>query len=365
MQDLDAAQRPGRHRLRARIKKTHIIGLTGLAVFGLAGLAAGTASADPTPQDWANIRQCESGGDYSIDTGNGYYGAYQFDLGTWASVGGSGSPSNASPAEQDMRALTLWRERGWSPWACASLVSLSDGTAPPSGFGSSPTPTPTPAPAPVKATPPPPPYPRLSAVSASRWTEQVYRRLFGRGGAGNPFVGSLVAGQASYKTVSDFFSVSLERRLRIVDAAYLTCLGRHADSGGATSYAAYLTTGNVGSVYATLCGSTESYNRAHGNAGTWVDNTYVALAGRHASANEKAVGANVAAHTGRVSLASGLTNGATFRTRQLDALYLGFLGRHVDGSGLASFGPSMSNRGIFTVTPALLSSSEFVQKAGA
>lgn len=55
----------------------------------------------------ASIRACESGGDYSTDTGNGYYGAYQFSWGTWASVGGSGNPAHASPAEQDMRAQMM------------------------------------------------------------------------------------------------------------------------------------------------------------------------------------------------------------------------------------------------------------------
>lgn len=64
----------------------------------------------------AAIRACESGGNYSTNTGNGFYGAYQFDLGTWASVGGSGLPSNASPAEQDYRAALLYRSRGSSPW---------------------------------------------------------------------------------------------------------------------------------------------------------------------------------------------------------------------------------------------------------
>lgn len=55
----------------------------------------------------ASIRACESGGDYSINTGNGYYGAYQFSLSTWRSVGGSGYPHLASPAEQDMRAQIM------------------------------------------------------------------------------------------------------------------------------------------------------------------------------------------------------------------------------------------------------------------
>ena len=76
-------------------------------------------SASNLPAKFAQLRQCESGNNYSINTGNGYYGAYQFNLSTWASVGGSGLPSNASPAEQDARALTLYNRRGWQPWTCA------------------------------------------------------------------------------------------------------------------------------------------------------------------------------------------------------------------------------------------------------
>lgn len=64
----------------------------------------------------ARIRQHESGGNYATNTGNGYYGAYQFNLGTWQGVGGSGLPSAASPAEQDMRAQMLYDRRGCSPW---------------------------------------------------------------------------------------------------------------------------------------------------------------------------------------------------------------------------------------------------------
>lgn len=64
----------------------------------------------------ARIRMRESGGNYAINTGNGYYGAYQFNLATWRGVGGSGLPSEASPAEQDMRAQTLYDRRGCSPW---------------------------------------------------------------------------------------------------------------------------------------------------------------------------------------------------------------------------------------------------------
>jgi len=64
----------------------------------------------------ASIRACESGGNYATNTGNGFYGAYQFDLQTWRSVGGSGLPSSASPAEQDQRAAMLYAQRGAAPW---------------------------------------------------------------------------------------------------------------------------------------------------------------------------------------------------------------------------------------------------------
>ncbi len=94
---------------------------------------AGSAAADPSRSAWAALRQCESTNTYDIDTGNGYYGAYQFDLSTWRSVGGSGSPADASPAEQDYRALYLYRMRGWSPWSCASIVGLSEDSSAGSG----------------------------------------------------------------------------------------------------------------------------------------------------------------------------------------------------------------------------------------
>ena len=65
----------------------------------------------------ACIRAYEQGEDgYATDTGNGYYGAYQFDLPTWQSVGGTGNPAHASPAEQDARAAMLIDRRGLAPW---------------------------------------------------------------------------------------------------------------------------------------------------------------------------------------------------------------------------------------------------------
>ena len=66
------------------------------------------------------IKQCESGGNYSTNTGNGYYGAYQFNQSTWNSNGGSGNPAAASPAEQDRVAANLYAKRGGQPWPTCS-----------------------------------------------------------------------------------------------------------------------------------------------------------------------------------------------------------------------------------------------------
>ena len=62
------------------------------------------------------IAACESGGNPATNTGNGFYGKYQFDLGTWASVGGAGNPAAASEAEQDRRAAILYARAGAAPW---------------------------------------------------------------------------------------------------------------------------------------------------------------------------------------------------------------------------------------------------------
>lgn len=73
---------------------------------------------------WELIRQCESSGNYAAVNPAGYYGAYQFDLATWQSVGGTGRPDQAPPAEQDTRAQMLYDARGWQPWECAYKVGL-------------------------------------------------------------------------------------------------------------------------------------------------------------------------------------------------------------------------------------------------
>jgi len=69
-----------------------------------------------TPPHLEAIAACESGGNPSTDTGNGFYGKYQFTQQTWESVGGTGNPAAASEAEQDRRAAALYAQQGASPW---------------------------------------------------------------------------------------------------------------------------------------------------------------------------------------------------------------------------------------------------------
>ena len=66
--------------------------------------------------NWDAIAECESGGNWQINTGNGYYGGLQFDLPTWRSNGGSGYPHEHSRKEQIRVAEILYSRRGTTPW---------------------------------------------------------------------------------------------------------------------------------------------------------------------------------------------------------------------------------------------------------
>lgn len=73
-----------------------------------------------------SIAQCEASGDWSDDTGNGFYGGLQFTLESWETVGGSGNPAQASQDEQIMRADMLEQLQGWVAWPeCAAELGLT------------------------------------------------------------------------------------------------------------------------------------------------------------------------------------------------------------------------------------------------
>lgn len=85
---------------------------------------------EPTAEQWADLRFCESTGRYDVATGNGYWGAYQFDIPTWSDMGGSGLPSDAPPEEQDARARYLYHLRGWGPWPVCGRFLPQDSPGP-------------------------------------------------------------------------------------------------------------------------------------------------------------------------------------------------------------------------------------------
>lgn len=91
-----------------------------------AAARSATPVAAPTGgSEWEALARCESGGNPRTNTGNGYYGAYQFSASTWRSVGGSGLPSEASMEEQTARAQALQQRSGWGQWpACTSKLGL-------------------------------------------------------------------------------------------------------------------------------------------------------------------------------------------------------------------------------------------------
>jgi uncharacterized protein YabE (DUF348 family) len=90
---------------------------------------ANTGAAAPAMMNesmWDKIAQCESGGNWSINSGNGYYGGLQFDIGTWIGSGGGAyapNASQASKAQQIAVANRVYAQRGLQPWGCGWAAS--------------------------------------------------------------------------------------------------------------------------------------------------------------------------------------------------------------------------------------------------
>jgi hypothetical protein len=105
--------------------RVHAARLGGAAVaVGLAVSAVITAApvgaSEPMKVDLHKLRICESGDHYHEDTGNGYYGAYQFAPTTWHSLGFRGLPNHAKHATQNRAAKLLHHQDGWQAWPSCS-----------------------------------------------------------------------------------------------------------------------------------------------------------------------------------------------------------------------------------------------------
>ncbi|MEV6324532.1 transglycosylase family protein [Nocardia sp. NPDC051787] len=126
--------------------------ITGALVAVPFTLSTASASAAPT-HDWDGVAQCESGGNWGINTGNGYYGGLQFSQSTWAANGGQGYAHNASKEEQIRVAENVLATQGPGAWPTCGKYLRSGTSEPepavqPEPIPAVPAPAPAPAPAP-------------------------------------------------------------------------------------------------------------------------------------------------------------------------------------------------------------------------
>ena len=110
-------------RTSARALRRGAVVLGGAAAVSLGVLAAPASAA--APNNWDAVAQCESSGNWAINTGNGYYGGLQFSLGTWRANGGTGMPHEASREQQIAVAERVQASQGWGAWpSCTRKLGL-------------------------------------------------------------------------------------------------------------------------------------------------------------------------------------------------------------------------------------------------
>ena len=107
---------------RATVGGAALMALTAAGV----GLTAAPANA-ASVSTWDRVADCESSGNWSINTGNGYYGGLQFSLSTWRAYGGSGMPNHASKMEQIRIAEKVLGGQGWGAWPVCSIRAHASG----------------------------------------------------------------------------------------------------------------------------------------------------------------------------------------------------------------------------------------------
>src|SRR3954452_12555698 len=118
----------GKHRkMSAATRTVARVAIAGIAVGAPLAIAATPASAT----NWDAIAQCESGGNWSINTGNGYYGGLQFTQSTWKAYGGTGSAQGASREQQIAVAERVLQGQGIGAWpVCGKKAGGGSSTAP-------------------------------------------------------------------------------------------------------------------------------------------------------------------------------------------------------------------------------------------
>jgi hypothetical protein len=146
LENTEMTSRPDSRKGRSLLR----VAVAGAVAVGAPFAVAGTANA-ASDSAWDELAQCESGGNWKINTGNGYYGGLQFNPTTWRAFGGSGMPHQASREQQIAVAERTLAAQGWNAWpSCSRKMGLRGEPAQTKVRASAPI---APAPAPAAAAP--------------------------------------------------------------------------------------------------------------------------------------------------------------------------------------------------------------------
>lgn len=121
----------GRHSSSSRTARAVTLAASAGALVALP-LVGATGAQAASVDTWDAVAQCESGGDWSINTGNGYYGGLQFSQSSWAAAGGTSYAPRADLASKGQQIATAERlldMQGPGAWACAGAGNLTSGGA--------------------------------------------------------------------------------------------------------------------------------------------------------------------------------------------------------------------------------------------
>lgn len=173
----------GRHSKQNRNLSTKVAaGAT--AALATTALISPIASAAPD-SDWDRLAQCEAGGNWQINTGNGYYGGLQFNAGTWRAYGGNEFaplPHQATREQQIAVAERTLAGQGWGAWpACSARLGLNSAPTPRNVSANKPKPAPKPAATPKPKAAPKPAAKKSTELEVDKVYSSITRELNNRG----------------------------------------------------------------------------------------------------------------------------------------------------------------------------------------
>ncbi|WP_151525404.1 transglycosylase family protein [Serinicoccus kebangsaanensis] len=211
--------RPARHRVArtgAALRRAGHATLAGTASLATVGLTAQGAAADENV--WDRVADCESSGNWSINTGNGFYGGLQFWHPTWTGFGGqefAGYAHKATKVEQITVAQRVLRAQGPGAWPVCSVragLTMSNGLAPYPGGGNDPAPEPDPEPTPPRGESE---TWRVTAGAGAniRSGPGTHHRVIGGAGHGSRFQGAASNGWVKLEGRSGWISASIMSRV--------------------------------------------------------------------------------------------------------------------------------------------------------